>query len=418
MTTKKPISNESDPIDPIDRFKRGCQVLLLFLFSTVVGLLVAEALVRIALPESGRDIQVGDVIESERGKFSRYDSELGWAGLENAEDKFLWTDVNHYVSQNRYGFRGKEYPYERTDKKRILVFGDSFTWGFGVNNEDIFTSVLEEKHNDFEIINLGVSGYGNDQAYLLWLKQGKNWTPDRVVLMVTSITDFWDNAEPLRYGYPKPYFVVAENGELQVQNVPVPELETQWKGPDQKFETEQSLWLEQLSSHSKLFNIAKSFAVSNRFLREFLENNSAIFQRIPEHPVIYPLYLKKPGEEEVVRWKLMFKIIENFNKAVKNAGASMTVVLVPSSIQVYPELWETFARHVTVDRGTIDPYIPNNRLIKWCEDNGIDVVDLLPGMKAVGETNPYLYFPVNQHWTRDGNRVVAEILSQTLFDKR
>ena len=80
--------------------------------------------------------------------------------------------------------------------KRVLVLGDSFTWGFGVEQEQIFTEVIENSRKDVEVINAGVSGYSPDQE-LIWLReQGMHFQPDLVLLLENSII----GQLPLRVG--------------------------------------------------------------------------------------------------------------------------------------------------------------------------------------------------------------------------
>ena len=166
--------------------KTGLKNSLLVLASICAGLLIAEIMVRSFYPASLATIKLNKHAESERRKFSRYDPMLGWTGLAYVEDDFEWTDVHHMVTHNAFGFRGEEYLYERSDKHRIAILGDSFVWGFGVSNEHIFTNLMEQySKQPIEVINFGVPGYGTDQEYLLWRKKGWRWRPDEVYLMIT-----------------------------------------------------------------------------------------------------------------------------------------------------------------------------------------------------------------------------------------
>ena len=57
------------------------------------------------------------------------------------------------VKLNSHGLRDNEYLLTRTKNGRILVLGDSFGWGFGVEHEDIFSEVIERRNREWEIIN-------------------------------------------------------------------------------------------------------------------------------------------------------------------------------------------------------------------------------------------------------------------------
>ena len=79
----------------------------------------------------------------------------------------------------------------RTEARRMIVLGDSFVWGYGVDDHQIFTSLMEKKAGPpLEVINLGVSGFGNDQEFLLWNSLGYRWKPDEVLLLITVVHRF------------------------------------------------------------------------------------------------------------------------------------------------------------------------------------------------------------------------------------
>lgn len=101
----------------------------------------------------------------------------------------------------------------------MLVLGDSFGWGFGVEQDERFSEILERRHPDWEIINASVSGYGTDQQFLYLRERGLKLRPD-VVLVLFSSNDFAENASVSRYWYNKPYFVPGDG--LELRNVLVP----------------------------------------------------------------------------------------------------------------------------------------------------------------------------------------------------
>ena len=65
---------------------------------------------------------------------------------------------------NQHQFRGKNYLVEKASTiKRILIFGDSTTFGMGAKDNETFSFSLEQKLNkyskNFETLNFGVPGY-------------------------------------------------------------------------------------------------------------------------------------------------------------------------------------------------------------------------------------------------------------------
>ena len=102
-----------------------------------VGLLIGEGVLRWAFPSYRDRFRTYTLVESERGKFARYDSMLGWSGREDAVGTFEWLDCRHEVRQNRFGWRGPAYEPDRAKASRLVVLGDSFVWGFGVEEADL-----------------------------------------------------------------------------------------------------------------------------------------------------------------------------------------------------------------------------------------------------------------------------------------
>jgi hypothetical protein len=101
--------------------------------------------------------------------FCEYHPVRGWANKPGYRDIVRVSDRSSFtVTHNSSGQRGREYPTARLKGvTRILALGDSFTWGFGVEDREVFTEVLASGPGGFEVVNLGVSGYGTDQELLL-----------------------------------------------------------------------------------------------------------------------------------------------------------------------------------------------------------------------------------------------------------
>jgi hypothetical protein len=149
-----------------------------------------------------------------------YDPLLGWRNIPGWNASTLGKSI----TINSKGLRDKEHDYEKKPGvRRILVLGDSFAWGYGVSNEEIFTEVLERKlakcTSPVEVINSGVSGWGTDQEYLFLISEGYRYSPDLIVLALYLANDLENNSNSKQYGLQKPYFVDAG---LVLKNVPVP----------------------------------------------------------------------------------------------------------------------------------------------------------------------------------------------------
>ena len=77
-----------------------------------------------------------------------------------------------------------------TSTQRVLVLGDSFVFGSGVELEDTFVKRWERTLAHIEIINFGVPGYTSTHAVELLAKRGLTFQPDAVVLIISD-NDFY-----------------------------------------------------------------------------------------------------------------------------------------------------------------------------------------------------------------------------------
>ncbi|MET0554840.1 MAG: GDSL-type esterase/lipase family protein [Vicinamibacteria bacterium] len=104
---------------------------------------------------------------------------------------------------------------------RVLVLGDSITFGTGVADEETFAHLLGRR--GLTVANFAVPGWGTDQSLLRFEREGGLFRPSVVALNVCLANDLADNMLP-SYLYdphwPKPYFT-AEDGELRLHDAHV-----------------------------------------------------------------------------------------------------------------------------------------------------------------------------------------------------
>ena len=102
------------------------------------------------------------------------------------------------VSINSMGLRDQEYPLEKPPGHvRVLMLGNSLTFGWGVKIEDTPSKLLETMLNRnggdkrYEVINAGVGNYNTRMEVAYFLERGHLLGPDVVVLNY-----FINDAEP------------------------------------------------------------------------------------------------------------------------------------------------------------------------------------------------------------------------------
>ncbi len=100
-----------------------------------------------------------------------------------AEDVPMFTVVT-----NRFGLRERSFPLGASGRTtRILVVGDSFTFGYGMNASQRFTDKTEVRLTDgagrtVEVLNAGRIGYGMRDYYLALRHKLLRFDPDIVVI--------------------------------------------------------------------------------------------------------------------------------------------------------------------------------------------------------------------------------------------
>lgn len=153
---------------------------------------------------------------------TQYDAELGWVNRPDIYIENLYGPGLH-LRTNAQGFRSDENFSAAVpdDKLRAICSGDSFTLGYGMANENTWCRYLEKLADRLQTVNMGQGGYGVDQAYLWYKRDGARLEHD--LHLFTFITnDFQRMQQDSFLGYGKPHLNLRDN-ELVVENVPVPE---------------------------------------------------------------------------------------------------------------------------------------------------------------------------------------------------
>ncbi len=110
---------------------------------------------------------------------------------------------------------------------RVAAFGDSFVYGSELPEEDAWAGQIEARFPAIEVLNYGVRGYGDDQAYLRYRLEGHALHPQVVVLgfipddlnrLVSVYRQFWTTQVP---AFTKPRLLVGPGDSLRVVPPPI-----------------------------------------------------------------------------------------------------------------------------------------------------------------------------------------------------
>lgn len=142
----------------------------------------------------------------------------------NARDFVAQRASGPTYRSNSLGFRDRELP-PKSSRYRIVVVGDSFTWGQGVEEPDRYSNLIEKALGPgYEVFNFGRPG-NNLPEHLDVLTQALKVSPDFVLLQL-YIND-WETAS-MRRPEPKPLLPESWDRAMERSSILYDLLRNQW----------------------------------------------------------------------------------------------------------------------------------------------------------------------------------------------
>jgi hypothetical protein len=334
----------------------------------LAGVLVLFALLEglASLVYLGHEVLTTPGVPEREHNHVEHDTLLGWVNRPNVDlpDAYGPGVSIHTNAQRFRGVRDVS-PTVPAGKLRIVCSGDSFTFAYGVGDEDAWCERLASLDPRLETVNMGLGGYGVDQAYLWYLRDGARLEHD--VQVFAFLTDDFHRMRSDRFmGYAKPLLAVRGDS-LVVTNLPVRE----------------SSWLERRRArHGE--TVARMRLV--RLLRRGLGlDRDARAQAAAEREAM---------EDERVRG-VVARIFAELRRVHDARGSRLVLVFLPGAWDDTPlpatEAWRAFVRDEAGRQGIVL----------------LDLVEELRRQPA-GEVQG-LYAP-NAHFSVAGNAWAADVL--------
>jgi len=288
------------------------------------------------------------------------------AALVEPDRDLLWRLIPHPdgdYATNQIGFRDRD--LDPAADRRILVLGDSVSWGHGVALSSLYPILLENHLNArgperFDVINTGVPGYSTFQQLRLLELRGLRLRPDVLVLQF-CLNDVVER-----------YTTVAEFGGRDV-----------FLGVDTRQAVPGAVgWL--IRNSRAYAALAERAAERNRREAEYRVQHLA-------RDAIGP-----PLEHA---WETVLAEIDAIHAIAQRNEIPLLIVIAPYRFQL------------------ADPdgsRQPQDRLLAFARARGIPALDLLPVFAtAMGHTESSLFLDAS-HFSESGHAVAAEALLPTL----
>jgi hypothetical protein len=265
---------------------------------------------------------------------------------------------------------------------RVLALGDSFTFGWGVSEEERFSdrlqAALAAPGRPVVVVNAGHWSYTVDQELILLRELVPRLRPHLVVQglyppgVVAILAHQWE-----RDGHGR--LTACRNAGIRVDD----------EGA-LRFTND---YLERTPFRSRVVSGVFRIWFNWRLSREAMVGDMALL-----NPAVTRY---EPA------WRMTSEVIEETGRYLRDEGVDWIAFSVPRDLQVSEAEWNDTYRKAA-SGVTLDPDLPMRRFGASVAAGGGEWVDLLPAFRS--RYAPNLYFGVDPHWTAEGHRLAAEEL--------
>jgi hypothetical protein len=282
----------------------------------------------------------------------------------------------------------------------VSLYGDSFTWGAGVDPEHAWGNVLARLLG-CRVANYGVGGFGSDQAYLRFAHNARDTAP--VVFLGHLSENILRNANQLRgllysgtlYGL-KPRFVLGPDGGLEL----VPLLDpSEAEFRDLVVHPERYLQHEFFLPGGPAGTACLRFPYTLSVLRVFRHFHViAELRREPWHAAFYA------PDHPAQALELTARILEAFDREARARGKVAVLAVIPTGLDLtYRRAHGRWVYQSLVDR---------------VRERGLEVLDVGDAMlERIGERDPCAIFGAegcSGHFGEEGYEILARVVRDHL----
>ncbi len=270
-----------------------------------------------------------------------------------------------------------------SSKTPAVFVGDSFTYGWFVDQNETFVELLEQQ-STLDVINLGVGSYSSLNNLFILKKYGITFTP-KVIFWGLFQNDYVDSVGTLSWQESNltysGYIDVIRKGDTTVPFYSLRYF---------------------LAKNSALYNLIKFPFKKDEFIKkekQFYDEESDLFFRVD--------YLEEvtntANPDYIKGLSLTKQAILDAQAIATYHNATFVVVIIPSKEQVYHLILET-----KYDQTNLTTAI--ERIIYFCQTENITCINLLPYLEEHARAGEKLYFTDDGHFNELGHFYTAEII--------
>ncbi len=342
----------------------------------LIALMMAEGLLRLFPQLLPLEAQVKRLWELQTQVHSIGDPDLGFVYPAHRKKEIKSLDFRFTIESDEHGFRN---PSPWPDQADIVVVGDSMVYGWGMKRGSAWVGLLEESLAGERVITLGLPGAVPQQYVRFLEKFGLDLHPKLVIFGIFAGNDVV-GAENFDHWLAK-----GSPGNYDV-----------WRF----FEGNVPRRAHGFPSNSHLLMFLKSLkkSLGMAYSARSVKTDGGSIQLAPASlkRALAKTQPKDPGFRSVIEAAVTARILAEAN------GSEFLVVLFPTKEEVYLPL-----------NGVPFPSL-TRPIADVLERNGIDYIDLTESLREHAAQGEKLYFKIDGHQNRNGNRVVAETLIEHL----
>lgn len=314
--------------------------------------------------------------------------------------KMLEFDATYEI--NSIGLRSPEIALAKpAGIKRLLILGDSFTEGVGVNGDETFTSQLRgmlERDGigtGWQVINGGVASYSPLLEYLYLKNGGLALAPDLVILAL-DLSDVYDD---LQYGQ-----VAQFDSHGDPTAVPA-EPEREASGPMRLVVGIKDV----LKYNTRTYNFVRRRLATSPDPRA----NARSFDGNLTHDK-YGMLRGDPAALSDRAWSRTYDYLLRIRNALHARNAELWIAVYPYGLQISPKEWSSGRVFWGFEADKVYSGRPQELIEAFGRANGIPVVNMLPEFQEAARSTFPLYFDFDGHWLPAGHKVAASSLYKAL----